>query len=740
MEQSRGSSLGSMRTVVSRIGIAIALAIGFVFPATLASLQYVDKASALSFKARLNAERLAKYIYSQDRLWRYQRVRLAEIILLPDEGKNSVRQRIFVNSGDLVLEDGRTLSGPVLRRSAPIVVMGREVGHIELAAPLTPFLAQTGLVTLLGFLLGCAAYLGLKVFPLRLLDRTVGELEMQNFRFDTALNNMIHGLTMFDGEQRLLVCNQRYRDIYDLPASLTQRGALLSEIVTFRAYNEAKPGEEPEAYKQKLVTFATEDTSHTSVFELRNGRIIAMRRNPMPGGGWVASHEDVTEQREAAARIAYLAHHDALTGLPNRVLLRERLNQALSDIDRGQSLAVLCLDLDNFKEINDTLGHPVGDALLKQVAERLRGCIRDADIVARMGGDEFTIVQCAPDQPGAAAALGTRLIASLSDPYEIEGQLMRIGTSIGVALAPENGVEPDHLLRSADTALYRAKAEGRGICRFFEAEMNERLQARRRMENDLRGALTRGEFAVHYQPLLNLATGEIDGLEALLRWHHPVRGPVSPMEFIPVAEEIGVIVPIGEWVLDRACHDAADLPPHLTIAVNLSPIQFQTHNLVSTVFQALTASGVAPERLELEITESVLLADTEAALVMLHQLRALGVRIAMDDFGTGYSSLSYLQKFPFDKIKVDRSFVQGLGTDPSSAAVLRAVASLGASLGVKTTAEGIETEEQLRAVKAEGISQVQGYLISRPAPIGEIRRFLAQDEACWFGAKSVAYG
>ena len=713
-----------MRRLVNAIGITIALIIAFGFPITLAGMQYFAQAQTLSFKARLNAEKLAKYIYSQDKLWRYQYVLLSELILLPEEGEFSVHQRIVTSEGDLVLEEGPTHIGPVLKRSAPITVLGEEVARIELEAPLKPFLMQTAIVAGFSILVSCAVYLAFTIFPLRLLDRTVGELELQNLRFDTALNNMIHGLTMFDGEQRLVVCNQRYRELYGVPASLTKPGTSLEEIVTFRAQNETRSGVGVEQYKQRLLTFSLEDKSHTTVFELNNGRIIQMRRNPMPGGGWVGAHEDVTEQRKAAERIAYLAHHDALTDLPNRVLLRERLTELLADIPVGRSVGMLCLDLDNFKEINDSLGHPVGDALLKQVAGRLRSCVRDIDTVARMGGDEFTIVQGEADQPDAAALLASRLITRLSEPYDIEGQHLRIGTSIGVALAPHDGLEADHLLRAADMALYRAKAEGRGVYRFFEAEMNERLQARRCMEADLREALARGEFEMHYQPLLNLARGEIDGFEALLRWRHPKRGMVSPIEFIPIAEEIGAIVGIGEWVLRRACQDAVNLPPHLTMAVNLSPIQFRTPNLVNTVFQALSVSGLQPDRLELEITESVLLEDTEAALVMLHQLRALGVRTAMDDFGTGYSSLSYLQKFPFDKIKVDRSFVQGLGKNASSAAVLRAVATLGASLKMTTTAEGVETEDQLRAVKAEGITQIQGYLVSPPRPINEVSRLL----------------
>ncbi len=717
-----------MRTVISAIGVAIALIIAIAFPATFATLGYLSQGQLLAFKARLNAERLAKYVYSEERLWQYQQMRLAQLILMPQESGAPVRQRITLPSGKMVLDEGAQLTGPTIARSMPIMVMDKEVGRIEVARDVTPLIVHTGIVAALSLLLSCAAYFGLKVLPLRLLDRTVGELELQNHRFDTALNNMAHGLTMFDGQHRMVVSNQRYCELYGIPESLTRPGAPLDDLITFRAYNEAKPGEDPDDYKRKLLTFSLEDKSHTTVFELRNGRVICMRRNPMAGGGWVGLHEDITDQRNAAARIAYLAHHDALTDLPNRVLLRERLNEALGNVARGDALAVLCLDLDNFKDINDTLGHPFGDALLKIVAERLRGCIRESDVVARMGGDEFTVVQTDGAQPEAATSLASRLIASLSAPYEIEGQRMRIGTSIGVALAPHDGIDADHLLRSADMALYRAKAEGRGVCRFFELEMNERMQARRRMENDLREALARGEFELHYQPLLSLDTRQIEGVEALLRWNHPMRGRIPPIEFIPVAEEIGMIVPIGEWVLRQACTDAASLPAHIKVAVNLSPVQFKTPNLVTTVFQALSVTGLAPERLELEITESVLLEDTEAALVMLHQLRALGVRIAMDDFGTGYSSLSYLQRFPFDKIKVDKSFVHGLGHTASSTAVLRAVASLGASLSVTTTAEGVETEQQLMAVKAEGIGQIQGYLVSPPKSFAEIRKRLEDDE------------
>jgi diguanylate cyclase (GGDEF)-like protein len=595
-----------------------------------------------------------------------------------------------------------------------------------------------GFTTLLSFLLGGGAYFALRVLPLRILDRTVGELETQNFRFAAALDNMSHGLTMFDGEQRLVVSNQRYRELYGLPPELTRPGTPLLKIAEYRASQEARAPETPEDYMRNLVSFSTEDYARTSVFELKDGRFVAATRNPMPGGGWVAAHEDVTEQRQAAARIAYLVHHDALTHLPNRLLLQERLSEELQHAAPGQSLAVLCLGLDRFKEINDTLGHRLGDALLKQAAERVQACIRETDIAARVGGDEFTVVQIGRRQPAASTSLASRLIEKLGAPYEIDGHQVAVGASIGVAIAPQDGTDADRLIRSADIAMHRAKADGRGTYRFFEADMNNRMQARRQLEIDLRKALTNREFELHYQPLLSLDNDEITGFEALLRWNHPERGRVSPADFIPLAEETGIIVSMGEWVLRQACTDAVSWPEHIKVAVNLSPVQFKGHGLVLSVFSALSTSGLAPNRLELEITESVLMEDTDAALAMLHQLRSLGVSIAMDDFGTGYSSLSYLQRFPFDKIKVDRSFVMGLGHNTSSIAVLRAVASLGTSLSVLTTAEGVETEQQLTAVRAEGISQIQGYLVSPPRPASEIAKFFDADARQGKGAPSAA--
>jgi diguanylate cyclase (GGDEF)-like protein len=426
------------------------------------------------------------------------------------------------------------------------------------------------------------------------------------------------------------------------------------------------------------------------------------------------------------ARVRHQALHDGLTGLPNRLLLQERLGQALAHARRGGTgaagggaVAVLCLDLDRFKPVNDTLGHAVGDALLCAAAERLRGHVREEDTVARLGGDEFAILQAGVAQPEGAGALARRLVEALGQPFEVDGHQLVVGASVGIALAPGDGADPDDLLKKADMALYRAKADGRGTFRSFEPGMDAKLHARRLLELDLRKALASGGFELHYQPLVDLRTGAIAAFEALLRWPHPSRGMVPPAEFVPLAEEVGLIVPLGEWVLHRACEDAAGWPGEVRVAVNLSAVQFRGDALVPSVVAALAASGLPAERLELEITEGVLLQDGEATLATLRDLRALGVRVAMDDFGTGYSSLGYLRSFPFDKIKIDRSFVGELGASPDCEAIVRAVTGLGGSLGIATTAEGVETAEQLERLRAEGCDEAQGYHLGRPMPARE---------------------
>ncbi|WP_200845144.1 bifunctional diguanylate cyclase/phosphodiesterase [Roseomonas sp. 18066] len=441
---------------------------------------------------------------------------------------------------------------------------------------------------------------------------------------------------------------------------------------------------------------------------------------------------DVTARHEAAARIAHIAQHDALTGLPNRLLFRDRLEQAMAHARRGQGFAVLCLDLDRFKEVNDTLGHPIGDALLCAAAARLREELRETDTLARLGGDEFAVIQGSIEQPQDAITLASRLVEAICRPFELQGHQVVVGTSIGVAMAPQDGMEPDMLLKAADMALYRAKSDGRGRWRFFEPAMDAAMQQRRALEIELRRALLLGEFELFYQPIVDVASRQVTGLEALLRWRHPERGLVPPDAFIPLAEEIGLIVPIGEWVLARACAEAAGWPGSPRVAVNLSPAQFASRGLVEAVEAALRQSGLAPARLELEITETVMLQDSQQTLETLHRLKALGLRIAMDDFGTGYSSLSYLQRFPFDKVKIDRSFTCELGQSRQSDAIVQAVTDLCAGLDMVTTAEGVETENQLLTLFQQGCHEAQGFLFSRPQPaasVPEMLRLLAAPAA-----------
>ena len=492
-----------------------------------------------------------------------------------------------------------------------------------------------------------------------LIQRSDAEIGKQVERLQAALTNMSQGLCMFDRDQRLEVSNSQYAEIYGIRPDAVRPGMLLREIIGLRVAAGSYYGDPATQADRHIAEHAGPRTSDTIV-ELQNGRAIHIVRRPMGDGGWVATHEDVTERRQIEAKIAHMARHDALTGLPNRRLFRERMEQAFSVLARGQSFVVHCLDLDHFKAVNDTLGHPIGDALLRAVTERLLGCIRDGDTIARLGGDEFAVVQIVADPTGEATSLAQRMIENLGRPYELDSHQVVVGVSVGMAVAPSDGREPDELLKNADLALYRAKVDGRGVYRFFEPEMDARMQARRKLELDLRRAFAAGEFEPYYQPLVNLQTGEITCFEALLRWNHPERGLVLAAEFMRVLEEIGMIGPVGEFVLREACRQAVTWPESIGVAVNLSPAQFGSPNLVQAVRSALAQSGLAADRLELEITETVLLEDTEENLATLHRLKEIGVRIAMDDFGTGYSSLSYLRSFPFDKIKIDRSFVRDL--------------------------------------------------------------------------------
>ena len=553
----------------------------------------------------------------------------------------------------------------------------------------------------------------------QLIARSQADITEQVERLTAALTNMSQGLCMFDRDQRLVVSNQQYAEVYGIAPERIRPGMSLRRILQERVAAGSYYGDAATHVEHRMAAAHDSKRSDTIV-ELKNGRAIHVVRQPLKAGGWLATHEDVTERRQMEAKMAHMARHDALTSLPNRVLFREKLEEALLEIPRGQRIAVHCLDLDYFKSVNDTLGHPIGDALLRAATERLLQCIRNEDLVSRQGGDEFAIIQYVQDARLDSAALAERVIDSISKPYDIDAHQLIVGVSIGIAVAPDDGLEPDELLKNADLALYRAKADGRGAFRFFEAEMDTCLQARRRLELDLRKALVAGEFELHYQPLINLRSNCITACEALLRWRHPDRGLVGPSDFISVLEETALITVVGEWILREACREAATWPDQIKVAVNLSPVQFKSLNLVAAVSIALAGARLPAGRLELEITESVLLQDCEATLATLHQLKELGVMIAMDDFGTGYSSLSYLQKFPFDKIKIDRSFISNLTCGKDSIAIVRAVATLGASLGMATTAEGVENKDQLDQLRAEGCTEVQGYYFSPPRPAHEL--------------------
>jgi diguanylate cyclase (GGDEF)-like protein len=544
-------------------------------------------------------------------------------------------------------------------------------------------------------------------------------LRTQSLRFDTALSNMLQGLLMFDHAGKLLVVNRRFKEMFGLPDDCLDEGMTYGEVTDCVATVGNVSAADMQGVRERRAEMLDRNARAAATWSLSDGRVFTVTHQPMTEG-WLATYEEITERIEIQARIAHLAHHDALTDLPNRVLFHNNLEQALAHARRGRGLALHCLDLDQFKAVNDTLGHPVGDELLQAVAARLRQETRDTDTVARLGGDEFAIIQAPIDRPTEATAFASRLNDLLDAPFEIAGHQIVIGTSIGIAFAPQDGTDPDQLLKCADLALYRAKQDGRGIYRLFHAEMDAQMQARRLLELDLRLALRTEQFEMYYQPLIDLHAGVVNGCEALLRWRHPERGLIAPDQFIPLAEEIGLIVPLGEWVLRQACDAMASWPGAMRVAVNLSPAQFKSRNLVAAVAEALRESGLPPDRLELEITETVMLNDTDATLETLHQLQALGVCIAMDDFGTGYSSLSYLRRFPFDRIKIDQSFVRDMCSKQDCGAIIRAVAGLSNELGMATTAEGVETREQLDALAKAGCSEVQGYLFSRPVPADSI--------------------
>jgi diguanylate cyclase (GGDEF)-like protein len=591
------------------------------------------------------------------------------------------------------------------------------VASMTVDAALADWRAQTRFLVLVAALSAIVIAVMLFLFVRKLLQQHQTEKQ----RLDTAINNMSQGLLLYDSTERLVVCNQRYISMYGLSAEVVKPGLGFRDLVTYRKTTGSFKGDVDAFVSGVRRNVARGEITHNTI-ETADGRLIQIVNQPLKNG-WLTTHEDITERTQAEEQIRHLAHYDALTDLPNRALFHERLRQELAQASSKYQLAVLYIDIDEFKSVNDSLGHMIGDELLKSVARRLGACIGSSDFIARLGGDEFAIVKTGVTDPDEVADLATRALEEIRAPYDCLGHQVTSDASIGVALAPQHGTDLDQVLKNADLAMYAAKSAGRRTWRFFEPSMDAHVRARRTLETDLRKAIADQALEVYYQPCLSLHSDRITGCEALLRWRHPERGMISPAEFIPIAEETGLINELGEWVLAKACVEATTWPEGINLAVNVSPVQFKSGTLALKIVSALAASGLPPDRLELEITEAVLIRDDEAALEILHQLRAIGVRIALDDFGTGYSSLSYLQRFPFDKIKIDRCFVNDLA-EAGGSSIVQAVVNIAAARHMTTTAEGVETERQQQLLRGLGCTEMQGYLFSAPKPAEQVREIL----------------
>ncbi|MTD94637.1 EAL domain-containing protein [Hyphomicrobium sp. xq] len=556
------------------------------------------------------------------------------------------------------------------------------------------------------------------------------KLEQLNSCFEAALNHMGRGLSMFDSEQRLVVCNKAYADVYELPPELTRAGTPLVEIVRYhmsRSAGQEPAGDAPVEWIKQQVARLQQGGHLEQIQSLPDGRIIRVTYEPLAGGGWVDMQEDITAQRQADEKIEWLAHHDTLTEIPNRFHFRERLEHQFETYDPRQGFALLWIDLDHFKETNDRLGHLVGDGLLKSVAARLKNSLRAGDVVGRLGGDEFAILQVGVDREELAANLARRVLQNIRRPHEVYGHSLHTEASIGVALAPHHGQTPEQLFACADMALYRAKSAGRGVHAVYSPGTVDSASATQNpLRAELKKAVERSELALHYQPIVDLREGRVSSFEALMRWKHPSRGMIPPSEFIPIAEETRLIVPMGTWALKQACTDAKDWPDSTKVAVNLSAVQIECCDMFEIVTEALHETGLEPERLQLEITETVLMRDQARTQEVLRKLHDLGVLITLDDFGSCFATLNYLRSFPFRKIKIDRSFVRDIPEHHDCVAIVKSVADLARELNMRSVAEGVETAASLLAVRNAGYTEAQGFYFSPPVRASGIKRAVKQ--------------
>ena len=646
---------------------------------------------------------------------------------------NNIAEARFRSAGkasQVDIDSGQQMSGDAAGPAQGAGAITRlAVCGLLLAAAVVGDIATSGWSLRERLLLALVAVLAVAAGLLLRRDRLTDQrLAAERRQLSIAVNNIPQGLVLYDASARIIICNQPYLDMFGLSPDVAKPGCTMQRLIAHRKETGSFDGDVDE-FCNAIIKTVSLGKATRQLTEAPGGRAIEIINRPLKGGGWVATIEDITARRRAEEKIAHLAHYDGLTDLPNRILFRERLEASLKAMRPGEQLAVLYLDIDEFKSVNDALGHPIGDELLKGVAERLRGCLKETDVAARLGGDEFAVIQTAIKQRSETTQLVDEIHSAIRRPLDCMGHLITTDASIGIALAPGDGVDLDQLLRNADLALYGAKGDGRRTYRFFEAGMDHRARARRSLELELRQAISDGSLETYYQPVVNIEDGKISCCEALLRWRHPERGMISPAEFIPIAEDSGLINQLGLWVLNTACTEAATWPDHVRVAVNVSPVQFRSPSLALNVAAALASCGLPASRLELEITEAVLIRDDEAALDMLHQLRKLCVRIALDDFGTGYSSLSYLQRFPFDKIKIDRSFIRDLAGPGASSSIVQAVVNIAAASDMTTTAEGVETEQQRNLLYILGCTEMQGYLFSPAIPAADVRRLLLSHRA-----------